>query len=192
MSIIALAGKRGAGKDSVAEIIMNAQPGKWRVVKFAEKLKTITSMLTGYPIEDMYSQSGKGIFLQDYGMTIGEFQQKLGTEAVRDNLHTNAWVLSAFADVAEGENILITDCRFPNEMEEVRKRGGLVVRVEGDPLKKRGDGTRDDNHPSETALDDADFNITINNNGSLERLKVKVNQFLAVLDGIKQHHRLTF
>ena len=50
--------------------------------------------------------------------------------------------------------MLVPDVRFANEADPIRARGGLMLRIEGDPLNQRGDGTRDDNHPSETAMDD--------------------------------------
>ena len=78
----------------------------------------------------------------DWDMTYREFLQKLGTEAMRDGLHTNVWVNALFADYiphkkeggfqrsvkdtngipydfeyeVEYPNWIITDMRFPNEL----------------------------------------------------------------------------
>ena len=50
-----------------------------------------------------------------------------------------------------------------------------MLRVEGDPLSQQGDGTRDDNHPSETAMDNyTHFDAIIHNTGSLEDLTRQV------------------
>ena len=112
-------------------------------------------------------------------MTVGELLQKLGTDAIRDRLHTNSWVFTLFNNRQFDENTLITDVRFPNELDTIRKRGGIVLRIEGDPTKVRGDGKRDDTHSSETALDDADFDYTIHNTGTLDELLSKVDGFLS-------------
>lgn len=66
-------------------------------------------------------------------------------------------------------NWIITDVRFPNEAKAIKDRGGIVIRVNrydenGMPYKTLN------NHPSETALDDYEFDITIDNNGTIEDL----------------------
>jgi hypothetical protein len=171
--IIGLSGKRGSGKDTVATFIQDGEKF-WKIKKFASKLKSIAALLTGLSENDMYSQEGKAIFLPDWGMTVGEFQQKLGTEAIRNGLHSQAWVLALLADYNSEEDWLITDCRFPNEAEAIKAQGGVVIRVEGNPAGIQGDGTRDDSHPSETALDDYQFDYTIQNNSTLDQLEYNV------------------
>jgi hypothetical protein len=123
-------------------------------------------------------------------MTVRELLQILGTEAMRDGLHTNVWVNGLFADYkatikewdefgndtrVEYPNWIITDMRFPNEIAAVELREGITIRV------NRDNGTRaiDVNpHPSETALDDAKFDYTIENNGTLDELVEKVRAIL--------------
>lgn len=179
-TIIGLSGKRGAGKNTVAQLIQDLMPDWWEEHAFAGKLKYLASQLAGGGY-DYYRQQGKQEFMPEWNMTVGEFLQKLGTEAMRDGLHENAWVLACFADIEEGEHALITDCRFPNELAAIQQRGGIVVRVEGDPLAQRGDGTRNDQHPSECALDDAQFDYTLYNTGTLDELRQQVGDMLAVL-----------
>ena len=80
----------------------------------------------------------------EWGMTYREFLQKLGTEAMRDGLHTNVWVNALFADYKMSyvqhpsieyvdykayPNWIITDMRFPNEMDAVVERKGITIRV---------------------------------------------------------------
>jgi dephospho-CoA kinase len=43
----------------------------------------------------------------------------------------------------------------------------------------QGDGTRDDNHFSETALDCYDFDAVIDNDGSIEDLTEKLHKVLS-------------
>jgi hypothetical protein len=127
-------------------------------------------------------------------MSVRELLQKLGTEAMRDGLHQNVWVNALFADykakwvptgdaIEEDEvslekeypNWIITDMRFPNEMEAVIKKGGITIRV------TRDNGTRAidiDPHPSETALDNTTFDYEIINDGTMEELVKKVREIL--------------
>jgi len=127
-------------------------------------------------------------------LTPRKLLQLLGTEAGRNILHPNIWVNALFADYVcndcgqkecptdeedTGQMIhrsfpswIITDVRFPNEVERIKDKGGIVIRV------NRDNGTRaiDVNpHPSETALDDfSDFDYVIENDGSIEDLVDKV------------------
>lgn len=253
--IIGINGKIGSGKDTIGKIIqylkchytgdktiekvlsssdddwwLEEQSG-WEVKKFAGKLKTIASLLTGVRINDFEDQEFKKLEMNpEWGMTYREFLQKLGTEAMRDGLHTNVWVNALFADYkmwSDGRkdwypDWIITDLRFPNEMEAVKERKGITIRVvrNNDPkysdeqvksiLKNMGyvdlsDGvweelainegftwfekiklwTWDETdlaieplHPSETALDDAEFDYEIINDGTIADLVKKVREIL--------------
>jgi len=136
-------------------------------------------------------------------MTYREFLQKLGTDAMRDGLHINVWVNALFADYKciggkmipvskedkynpkyrEYPSWIITDLRFPNEMEAIVKRGGITIRVTR-PVEKSKNIAR--LHPSETSLDKADFDYTINNDGTIEELVQKVRTILITENIIKK------
>jgi hypothetical protein len=137
-------------------------------------------------------------------MTYREFLQKLGTEAMRDGLHTNVWVNALFADYFckdcgweeeqkgtidacsgkhELPNWIITDMRFPNELEAVKEKGGITIRVvrpHGYTNPHTGEYKEMplSYHPSETALDDAKFDYEIINDGTIEDLIEKVKEIL--------------
>lgn len=214
--IIGINGKIGSGKDTVGEIIhkicLTNEGPEFEVKKFAGKLKTIASLLTGIPVEKFEDQEFKKTLLgNEWGtvkhnplnnipvfedvqfnhlMSVRELLQKLGTEAMRDGLHTNAWVNALFADYKLSEesivrktksgqyydkkeypNWIITDMRFPNEMEAVVEKGGITIRVVRP-------GTVTGTHPSETSLDSAEFDYTIVNDSTIEELIEKVRKIL--------------
>lgn len=172
--IIALSGKRGAGKDSTADIITSLTRGsvEWGRLSFAGPLKDCAAIITGVDRGLFDTQEGKAMLLEAFGITGGEFLQNTGV-GLRDILGPDVWVHAAMSKVKPGRHYLITDVRFPNEAEAIQRAGGVVIRIEGDPLGQRGDGTRNDNHPSETALDDV-WLPTISNRGSLHSLRAKV------------------
>jgi hypothetical protein len=180
--IIGLCGKRGAGKNEAAKIIRSLMPGVWKEVGFADKVKEVAALLTGLPLETFKTQEGKTTHLPAYDMHVGEFLQRLGTDAIRDNLHEQTWINACLSQKLDfsGQRLLITDCRFPNEVEAIDAAGGVIIRIEGDPLHQRGDGTRNDNHPSEIALDHLDL-PTIHNRGNLHSLRNKLVNLLAQL-----------
>lgn len=106
--IIALTGRAGSGKDTVAAIIQELYPDlNWQIKGFADKLRQVASLLTGIPADEMKKQEVKERFLtpewnqiktlengNSYGlaMTVRDLLQRLGTDAVRDKLHPNSWV----------------------------------------------------------------------------------------------------
>lgn len=172
--IIGISGKIGSGKTTVTNIIRKHHP-EFEEKTYAFKLKLITSILTGTTIEQNLTHEGKNTFIPEWNMTLGRMQQLLGTEAIRNNLDQNAWIKALFIDYKEGDNWIITDCRFPNEIDAIKKHNGFVIRIEGDPMNERKNTTRDVNHKSEIALDNyKGFSYTIQNNGTLEELEKKI------------------
>lgn len=130
--------------------------------------------------------------------TVRWLLQTVGTDAMRDVIHPNIWVNALFADyksifIGEHEgtpehdeyiypNWIITDVRFPNELQAIKDRGGITIRVNRPNINKLIDsginvqGTNE--HPSETALDNAVFDHVIDNNGTIEELVEKVKEIL--------------
>ena len=196
MAILALNGYAKSGKDEIAKMIIEIDP-TWQVKKFSNKLKQVASILTGiHPdkFEDQVFKNtplGDDWFVWDYktiaggtlteptfkvnprlkSMTARELLQKLGTDAIRNGLHENAWVNALMHEYRE-DKWIITDCRFHNEAFAVRDRGGIIVRV-----NRPGNGPVN-NHISETAIDGFDFDYVINNDGDLEDLRTKVKDLL--------------
>ena len=102
-------------------------------------------------------------------LTARRILQLLGTEGCREVIHPNVWVNALFADYQPESNWIITDCRFPNEADAVKERGGVVIRIERHGRKQGG-------HASETALDNyTGFDHVIHNDGSLGDLYDKVH-----------------
>lgn len=75
-------------------------------------------------------------------------------------------------------NWVITDMRFPNELKAVQERDGITIRVERHVDKNNIPIIRENEHESETALDDAGFNYIIDNNCSINQLIELVKEIL--------------
>jgi hypothetical protein len=114
-------------------------------------------------------------------MTVREMLQIIGTDALRNNLHPDTWVNALMCDyipysINSGDykkyesNWIITDLRFPNEMQAVKANGGITIKV----IRPNDKDIPLDLHPSETALDDAEFDYEIVNDGTIEDLRDKV------------------
>jgi len=99
--------------------------------------------------------------------------QILGTECGRDLIHENIWVNATLGKINENNNIIITDCRFPNELFGIKKKNGIVIRV------IRPEKVSTSTHSSETSLNDySDWDYIIQNNGTIEDLEIKVVEML--------------
>ena len=202
MAIIALSGYAKSGKNTVAGIIqylltkspinlaestlkeysinqwwLEGESG-WEQKGFADKLKEVASLLTGIPIEKFHDQNFKLTNLppqwNNHGMpmTVREFLQKLGTDALRDGLHPNTWVNALMSEYKPDLNWIITDCRFINEANAVKKENGIIVRVNRMGIVPVND------HSSETGLDGYEFDHVIENYGNFNDLVLKVQALL--------------
>lgn len=174
----------------------------WEVMKFAGKLKDIASHLTGIDREKFEDQEFKKtelgpewnvpatislvdgvVKLNDYKpMTVRDLLQKLGTECMRNGLHTNTWVNALFADYVPVDynddeqpslpNWIVTDTRFRNEAEAIKDKGGIIIRVDRpgvEPINA---------HPSETGLDNWKFDYKVANVSGIFELKENVKEIL--------------
>lgn len=179
IKLIGFSGRRGSGKDTVARLMQQLQPErKWHIRSVGEPIKAVCAALAGEGTAPYFSQPGKAEMLPAFGRTRGEMLQQVGL-ALR-LWEPAIWVQAFFSQLPTDQHTLIPDVRFPNEADLIRSRGGLMLRVEGDPLHQRGDGTRDDDHPSETALDDyPHFDAVLHNTGSLPDLERQVRELLA-------------
>jgi hypothetical protein len=164
----------------------------WEVKKWAGKLKYIASLLTGIPQEKFEDQEFKKTELgpewdrqfytegkgwQKRPMLVREFLQILGTEGLRMGLHENTWVNALMADYEpvafeQPSNWIITDTRFPNEAQAIKDAGGIVIRVDRPGVKPINP------HPSETSLDNWDFDYKIMNGSDIVSLMFTVYSIL--------------
>ena len=228
--IISLSGFAGSGKDTVGSMIQylsrhdpfmtfenflaNPTESDWEIKRWADKLKQISSIITGIPVEKFEDQEFKKTnlgpewnytkringdyidpFVEDYEdvevpMTVREFLQKIGTEAMRNGLHTNTWINALMAEYKPGSfypvvaiedhdkypNWIITDTRFMNEVKAINEKRGFLVRV-----VRAGVGPIN-NHPSEIELADySGYDYILDNNGSLEDLQHDVEFMMEYL-----------
>ena len=150
-------------------------------------------------------------------LTPRKLLQLLGTECGRNILHPNVWVNALMSqykmnytqhpdiDYIEHKvypNWIITDMRFPNELEAIKSRGGITIRVNRpkNDLDNHKDCVKTEDgyciqsennyckgsckyeHPSETSLDSATFDFVISNDKDIEHLINEVRKILEKLN----------
>ena len=98
---------------------------------------------------------------------VRQFLQRTGV-AARRMFGEDVWVDAAFRHVTDdSDRIVFSDVRFPNEAERIRFAGGLLIKVVRP-------GYEGDDHESETALRDFDWDHVVNNNGSVMDLQREI------------------
>jgi len=138
--LIGLLGRIGSGKGTVADELVNNYG--FRQDSYAYSLKDMTAllfnwdraMLEGDTMESRSSREQIDEWWSDQ-LEIPEFTPRLalqliGTDVFRNNFHKDIWMLSVMARYKEGDNVVISDCRFPNEVQAIRDLGGRIIQVE--------------------------------------------------------------
>ena len=178
--IIGISGKAGSGKDTAAKMleVLYANPdisyedfankryknvADIQTVHFADSLKETAQVLFGIGEWETNTQEGKKKTINWIDKTVRELLQGVG-QGLRNAIDPDLWVKILFANTTEFTNFIIADVRYPNEVNAIKEREGLLIRI-----NRNGAGAG--NHDSETALDTyTDWNYYIENNGSLEEL----------------------
>lgn len=139
--IIGICGLKGSGKDTFGNYITQYYE-TFEKVSFADILKDITSilfswdrkLLQGDTIESRSWREQKDEFWsKELNREISPriILQQLGTNVFRDNFHPKIWIIALKKKILESKNdIIITDARFPNEIDMIRSLGGIIIRIE--------------------------------------------------------------
>ena len=178
--IIGISGKAGSGKDTAAKMleVLYANPdisyedftnkryknfADIQIVHFADSLKETAQVLFRIGEWETNTQEGKKTTINWIGKTVRELLQGIG-QGLRDAIDPNLWIKVLFANTENWSNYIIADVRYPNEVYAIKKRNGVLIRID-----RKGAGAG--NHSSETALDDyKEWDVHIENNGSIEDL----------------------
>lgn len=169
--IIAIHGKFRSGKDTLSDLLL--QDDKTFVKHaYADKPKQLLAQILNIPVEWFYIEERKNQFLDEWGATVGQLLVRFGTDAMRNHFDNEVWVKSTLARYSASDNWVLSDVRFPNEAIAAQGRGGLLVKIVGDPSGQAKTSTRDPNHISETAMDTwTDWDYVVTNDGTMDDLK---------------------
>jgi len=207
--IIGVVGFIGSGKDTIADYLVNVH--EFRRESFANTLKDACAAVFGWDrtmLEGRTKQSREWRDQVDewwskrlnMAITPRWILQQWGTEVCRRAFHDDIWIASLENKLRNSrDDVVISDCRFPNEIRAIRDQGGIVVRVVRGPepewyedavCMNRGPernmkwALAKENvaklgiHASETAWVGTDFDLVLDNNGTLDQLYDQINDLL--------------
>jgi hypothetical protein len=203
--IVGLIGLINSGKGTVASELV--QKYNYRQDSFAASLKDACAMLFDWPrhllegdpkesrewreIVDPWWSEKLGIsnFSPRYALQI------MGTDVLRNHFNQDIWFLTVENRIRKNpdQNVVISDVRFPNEIEFIRKQGGILARINRGPnpvwyetavMANNGNSiakevmtkTYSSAHFSEWAWAGSKVDFEINNNGTLENLQTQVSE----------------
>jgi hypothetical protein len=187
--IIGLVGFIGAGKGTVRDTLVREHG--YHGFAFADALKDAVASIFLWPRGLIEGDSEASRAFREkidpwwsekfgYDVTPRLMLQKMGTEACRNNLSDNIWVSALEKRIQGYQDVVISDVRFPNEIDFIRSVGGKIIRV------KRGDDpsleAQQKMHVSETAWNYVVPDAIIDNNGTLNDLAGNIRTTLTMLD----------
>ena len=208
--IIGVCGFIGAGKDTIADYLTNFHG--FRRESFANSLKDAVAQVFGWDRTMLEGRTTQARAWREQvdpwwaerldmsNLTPRWVLQYWGTEVCRKGFHDDIWIAALENKLRNSkDDIVISDCRFPNEIKSIKANGGIVVRVVRGPepewydaavsANKGPDGNvswatskarleRVGIHASETAWVGTEFDAVLDNNTTIDDLFAQVKDLV--------------
>jgi hypothetical protein len=194
--IIGICGFIGSGKDTAADYLVNFH--EFRRESFASTLKDAVAAVFGWDRDLLEGRTKAAREWREqvdpwWAERLGKPQltprwilQYWGTEVCRVGFHDDMWIASLENKLRKStDHVVISDCRFPNEIRSIKEQGGQIVWIQRGELPSwhimaakanHGDTFAAEKlkalgvHASETAWVGTKFDNIIDNNGSIDNL----------------------
>jgi hypothetical protein len=202
--IIGVCGLIGSGKDTIADYLVNFH--EFRRDSFAATLKDAVSSVFNWDRELLEGRTKQAREWREQidpwwaerlnmpNLTPRLMLQLWGTEVCRRGFHDDIWIASLENKLrASNDNIVISDCRFPNEIKALREQDAKIIWVQRGltphwysiaEQANRGDNKAlewlksEGIHASEYSWAGTTFDAVIDNNGSIEHLYEQIKNLV--------------
>lgn len=207
--IVGISGYIGSGKDTVADYLITFKG--FKRMSYAGPLKDAVSAIFGWDRELLegttkYSREWRDIVdpwwaerLDIKHLTPRWVLQQWGTEVGRRAFHDDIWIASIENKLRNTkDNVVISDCRFPNELKSIKRAGGITIRVSRgeNPIWHQAaiefckgyysEGYKDaiklleahNVHASEYSSVGLEFDHYLDNNGTIDDLHKKIDSII--------------
>lgn len=131
-ALIGIVGLAGSGKSTLARVI--AERHGFQEESLAAPLKAVCAALFGWTEKQLFGPSHlRNEVDPRWGFSPRKALQFIGTEVAR-GLHEDVWVralLDTLSLPGAPRYVVVSDVRFQNEVDALRKAGGKIVKISG-------------------------------------------------------------
>ena len=184
--LIGIVGLIGSGKGTVSDRLVE-QHGYIKD-SFAKSLKDAVAamfnwdraMLEGDTTSSRYWREQPDPFWSEKlgkSVTPRWVLQHFGTEVMRGQMYDGIWLDSCMGRY-KGQNTVIADTRFINEIKTIKAHGGIIVCVKRGELPTKKEMQEKGIHQSEWDWLEYDYDIVLENSGTIEDLHAKVDDLI--------------
>ena len=186
--IIGILGKKRSGKDTICKFLVENY--EFHKLAFADPIKDVARELFNLNDEQLNGIK-KEEKMKDYNISPRQFFQVFGTDIMQDAIYNYIpeledkipkklfWTINIFNKIKHLEttgmtNFCISDVRFVHEVDYILEKGGIIIKVNRNT-------ENDDNHISETEINDIDdskINYRVDNNGTIGELNSKIKKIV--------------
>jgi dephospho-CoA kinase len=199
--IIGICGFQSSGKDTVADYLVKEHG--FIKMSFASKLKDIISMIFGWPrdkLEGLTKEDREWREQVDYWwseklnmpqLTPRYVMQYFATDLFRNKFHPDIWVkiveneLKKILEESTKQNIVISDCRFSNEINMLIRLGGKIIHVHRNPPSWFHEYIRGEEPPNIKLIHRSEIewircyrDYDVENDGTIEELQQKIKYII--------------
>lgn len=207
--IIGISGFIGSGKDTVADYLIRFKG--FQRMSYAGPLKDAVAAIFNWDRDLLegstkYSREWRDQVdpwwaerLNIRHLTPRWVLQQWGTEVGRRAFHDDIWIASIENKLRDTKNdIVISDCRFPNELKSVKRAGGITIRVSRGPNPEWYDCAVEFNkgfygpkykeslktleslnvHASEYSSVGLEYDYYLDNNGTIDELHKNIDSII--------------
>lgn len=207
--LVGISGYIGSGKDTVADYLITFKG--FKRMSYAGPLKDAVSSIFGWDRDLLegttkYSREWRDNIDPWWAERLGIKHltprwvlQQWGTEVGRRAFHDDIWIASIENQLRNiKDNVVISDCRFPNELKSIKRSGGINIRVSRGPnpawheaAVQYSKGIYSEGyqealkvleehnvHASEYSSVGLEFDYYIDNNGTIDDLHKKIDSII--------------
>ena len=199
--IIGLCGFQSSGKDTVADYLINTH--NFIRLSFASILKDIIAIMFNWPRDKLEGLTKEDRLWREQidpwwsktlempHLTPRYTMQYIGTDLFKKHFHPDIWVkiienkIHNYLHENNKQNIIVSDCRFENEINMIIQLGGKIIQVHREPpswFYKYRDGEYPEEikciHKSELEWIRCYRDYDIENNDTIEKLYQNVSEII--------------